>query len=293
MGIDKPPLANHHETGPNPNFQNELEAYVMPRAYQKALRIIEEQSIKPESFSGTYSEQLIQNCAEYVANRESEFDHDPRTDMLGKTLEAMLHDCLNQGIYSKDVRGVKTSAFDDYHAGIDEVIERRDADGSSFVGCALDFTFGYPEKKIAKIHDHIKSGVLQDITFYDSPFGDPPHIHGKLQGIPKVVVGMDPAHLVSLAELWLREDIENPKSVQLFLMLLRQIEHQAEVYEILAKQAQRKEVALRYSQIHAAISKLYKEQKEVRQVTMLDSDVLSDNVNKAIKDKLYDLVKPK
>lgn len=276
-----------------PVFKSEHEAYVMSKAYEKAIGILERESIKPEQFSETYSEALLTKCANYVTNCERKFEERresdiawKRAEIFGKTLEALLHDQINQGIYGDDVRGVSTAPYDDYYAGIDEVLERQDENGSTYIGCALDFTFGHPEKKMEKIVQSIEAGLLHDVIFYESPFGNPPHVHGKLQGMPKIVVGMDAEHLTELSELWIGDEQERIQDSHLLLMILRQIEQQSEVYEIIAKRHHKNEVAARYRQVYNSVLKLYKEIKERKNIVMLDSEALSDKVNVGIKNEL-------
>jgi len=294
------PNTNRENVAHEEVFKSDHEKIVMLQAYEKAQEILEKESIKPEQFEDTYSEKLLTKCATYVANCESLFEQSNesnptwmRAEIFGKTLEGLLHNQINNGVFGEDVRGVSTAKYDDIYAGIDQVIERRNEEGASYVGCALDATFGSPEKKIDDIHNGIKAGVLNDVIFYDSPFGDPPYIHGKLQGIPKMVIGMDSQHLTQLSELWVINDQESLAKNQLFLMLLRQIEQQAEVYEILATRAHKPNIADRYRQVGNSISKLYNEQKIEKGVDMLDSETLQDSVNQAIIKQLHELLNPK
>jgi len=279
-------------------FRDKHEEAVMLEALGKAQKILEAKSLKPEQFTDTYSEKLLTKCADYVANCEARFKEKDesksfamRIEVYGKTLEGLIYDQINNNkVFGDNVRSVITAKYDDYYAGIDSVIEGQNEDGSSYIGCALDATFGSPEKKILGIRDNIKSGVLNDVIFYESPFGDPPQIHGRLQGIPKIVIGMDSKHLTQLAELWIQNDHEGLAKNQLFLMLLRQIEQQAEVYEIVAKRTHKLEIAKRYEQIHTAISKLYKEQKTEQGIIMLESNIINDSVNQAIVQQLHSLL---
>lgn len=277
-------------------FRDPREEAIMVPAYERASTILKEQSLSLDMFADTYSETLLEKCSLYVSDKEAGFERKRESDsnwarieIFGKTLEGILHDQLNQGIYGEDVRGVSTAPYDDYHAGVDEVIERYGPDGSTYIGCALDSTFGNPEQKIMKISENIQKGLLTNINFYESPFGDPPHIHGKLQGIPKVVVGMDATHLMNLAQQWTDGDHEILKNNQIFLNLLRQIEIQSEVFETLAHRSHQDEVADRYSKVHSAVSKLYREQKTERSISMLDSSVTQDLVNQAIIHKMHEL----
>lgn len=292
MNFDRPPFPNSDpKAGKDIFFANEFEAMVIPRAYEKAARIIEEQALKPEMFADTYSEKLLENCANYVSNCESQFDHIPKSDMLGVIIEAMLHDSINKGVFGDDVRGVKTAKFDDYFSGIDEVFERYNDNGTTLFGCAVDFTFGHPEHKITKICDHIKSGILDEITFYESPFGDPPHIHGKIQGIPKFVIGIDMSHLLQMSEKWIREDDDTLKDHQIFLLMLRQIQQQAEVFSAYARKFKQENVAERYEQVGAIFSKLYNELKSKRGIIMLDSSITKDQIHQEVRDKLSEVMK--
>ncbi|MCA9354685.1 MAG: hypothetical protein KC877_04155 [Candidatus Kaiserbacteria bacterium] len=280
-------------------FKDQHEQMIMTPAYEQAIAVLE-QKINIEDFADTYSEELMGKCRDYVDKRESQFAHKratneswARAEVFGKTLEAILHDQINQGIFGEDVRGVSTSTFDDYYAGIDEVIERYGPDGSTYIGCALDFTFGNPNNKIDSVCADIQAGKLRDVTFYESPFGNPPLIHGKLQGIPKVIVGVDAPHLLQLAQQWTEGDSQVLEHNQLFLSILRQIQMQSEVYSIIANRYHQKEVAERYEKVHSAITKLYTELKEQRAVVALDPQITGDGVHRAITERMHQLISAK
>lgn len=300
MNPDKKfPISQREEQAMN-TFKDYREESIMIPAYERAISILETQSLKVEMFADTYNEDLLKKHASYVDNCETLFEQQrqsseawTRAEIFGKTLEGILHHQINEGIYGEDVRGVSTTSYDDYYAGIDEVIERQSTDGSTYIGCAIDFTFGNPKNKVDNILDSIKAGVLNDIIYYESPFGDPPHIHGKLQGIPKVVVGMDASNLVSLAEQWNENDVEGLHNNHLFLSILRQIQMQAEVYQIVAKRLQKTEVATRYEKIYNSITNLYNEQKQSKGITMLDSKVTSDSVNLSLREQMHELLERK
>jgi len=283
---------------PSDILKDGRETQVMLAAYEKATDILEKESLKPEMFADTYNVELMNRHAQYVAEREASFDvsreTDPgwaRAEIFGKTLEAIFHDQINKGVYGDETRGVLTASYDDIHAGIDEVLERHGEDGTTHIGLALDLTFGNPKKKIDSICEDIKNNKLKEVFYYESPFGDPPLVHGKLQGIPKVIIGMDATHLIDLAEQWVAGDEEKIQSNQIFLNLLRQIQIQAEVFQDYAKQLLRPEIAERYQKVHSTISKLYTEQKALRGVNFIDSDVTQDQVNRAIQQQVSEILK--
>jgi len=279
-------------------FKEGKEREIMLPAYEKAMEILGTESLKPEMFADTYNKELLARHASYVEDREKSFalsrqtnEGWARAEIFGKTLEAILHDQINKGVYGEDVRGVSTAPYDDIHAGIDEVLERYGEDGSTYIGCALDLTFGNPQRKIEGICEDIKNNKLKEVFYYESPFGDPPLIHGKLQGIPKVVIGIDASHLVELSRQWISGDQEKIQNNQLFLNFLRQIQVQAEVYQDLAKKFHQPEIAGRYQKVHSAITKLYREQKSVRRVDWIEPDITNDLVNQSIHQQVSQLLK--
>jgi len=274
-------------------FKSALEKEVMVPAYKRALKILERESLSPEMFSDTYNQDMLNRHAAYVEDRKQIFADQratneswARAELFGKTLEGILHHQINEGVYGEDVRGVSTTPYDDYHAGIDEVIERYGEDGSTYIGCAIDMTFGNPSKKIQRINDDIVQGRMHDVIYYESPFGTPPHIHGKLQGIPKVVVGMDVSNLIKLSSEWNNMDQEALNKNHLFLNILRQMQMQSEVYSDVAKKSGQEEVQERYNKVHSAVSRLYQEQREAKDIDFLDTSVTEDLVNKAIRTEL-------
>lgn len=292
------PSKTRYENPTDGIFRNEYEKEMMLRAYERAQRLLEKESIKPEEFEEMYDKELLAKCKNYVAscenafekNRESEGLDWMRAEIFGKTLEGILHHQINEGIFGENIKGVSTTKYDDYYAGIDEVIEGRNLEGFSYIGCSLDLTFGHPEKKISSIIDNIKAGVLNEVLFYKSPFGDPSHLQGKLRGVPKVVIGMDAEHVTKLSEQWTNNDKEQLTQNQIFLVLLQQIQKQAEVYTHIAKRMHKTEIADRYEQLYNFIKKLYEEQKKSKQIDMLDTNIKNDSVNQAINSELEKLL---
>lgn len=270
-------------------FNSEREREIMTTAYQESIRLREQDMMDPDNFSDTYAPDLLNRCADYVERREAEFEaqsiEDPnliRAEVFGKTLEGILHDVIQQGAYGETVRSVATAKYDDYHGGIDEILERRTEDGTAQIGCALDFTFGKTDKKISEIVNDIENGKQREVVFYESPFGDPPEIHGRLRGIPRIVVGLDAEHIVDIAEQWLASP-EAAKDNQLFLLVLRQIMMQADVFSEVARKKQQTEIKSKYDQVRNSISKLYTELRIEREIDFLDEEVASDLVFKSIK----------
>lgn len=278
-------------------FKDPIEKEVMTKAYEKATVLLENESLKPENFAAIYKTELLEKHQHYVEACERRFAENranseswARAEIFGKTLEAILHDQINKGVYGEDIRGVSTAAYDDYYAGIDEVIERQSEDGTTHIGFAVDFTFGKPDKKIAKICEEIKAGFLNDIQYYKSPFGNQPQFHEPLKDVPKVVIGMDANHLVQMSNQWVNNEDEALNKNELFLMILRQIQIQSEVYKTIAHKQQKSQVETSYQKVHSVISKLYAEQKEARGVTMLNDDVSRDSVHQAINEAMRKLV---
>lgn len=277
-------------------FKDDHERAIMTNAYQEAIRIRNQDLMNPDNFTDTYDPDLLKRCADYVERRESEIAQQGmedsnliRAEVFGKTLEGILHDVIQQGAFGESVRSVATSKYDDFHAGIDEILERRTEDGTTQIGCALDFTFGKPDKKIGEIIADIENGKQREVLFYESPFGNPPEIHGRLQGIPRMIVGLDANHIVQISEQW-QNDLENAKSSQLFLLILRQITLQADVFSEIARSNNQPEIRAKYEQVRDSISKLYTELRLERQINFLDDSVTNDLVFKGIKQNLDELM---
>lgn len=278
---------------------NEIEKEIMLPAYVKAMDILDNESIKPEKFTDTYKEETMAEHRKYVENCKKLFERNRmeelpqdwiRAEVFGKTLEGLIHDQINKGVFGENVRGVSTTDYDDIYAGIDEVLERQGEDGTSYLGFALDFTFGNPTKKIKGIVDNINSGRLNDVYYYESPFGETPSFHGKLQGVPKVIVGMDNENLLKLTEQWIKNDQEAITQNHIFLGILKQIKEQAEVFGIYAKRTNKTEIATRYATIEKAMSIIFNERRETLNISMLDSNVTSDKVTKSIRNEISKLL---
>lgn len=284
-------------TDPRLLFKDYQELKIMVRAYEKALTILQQQSVDMNDFTDLYTEEQLQKYQHYVDEKEREFAEKrkknpgwARSEVFGKTLEGLLHDQMSK-VFGEGIQGTSTTAYDDYHAGVDEVIElsgEKEGDHSTF---GIDFTYGDPREKIELICKNIKRGKLTDVLFYESPEGSDSVVRGKLQNLPKVAIGMDGHHVMKLAQQWNEGDEKLLEYNQLFLLIVRQIQIQAEVYEFYATQQQQVKIADQYKKLHEDITHLYNSLKREHNVGFLDKRVLNDGIHKTITQQMEKITK--
>lgn len=166
-----------------------------------------------QKFSDLYGESVIEEDAKKVADLEKTFEkedtpEDKEAKKLADSFEilisqlAELENWLGEDMFLKE-----TSKFDDLFNGVDMVAELVKEGRFSHLGLAIDVTFSSNPvtigKKIKRITEEIKRGVLAKVKYFDSEEAD---IRGELRNIPRVIIGTDRETLNELADLWLRRN---------------------------------------------------------------------------------------
>ncbi len=237
-------------------------------AHAKATALFEREVIDEKSFllnedtgKGVYSQEMIdKNLAEvkrlddiFTAEKNNihpnqEGSNNNEVKEYGDILEAIILNQVESWFSSGDgkpsPKGIKTAKFDDYKNGVDLLVEIEG--GEKPLALAVDVTFGFKglEKKINRILSDIESGDLGSVRYYKSTDG---RFEGKINKIPKVVIGLEMDTVQALAKLWIEggESIEIKKHFTQTL-ILSEIVLQLRAFREYALDHDKKDLALIY-----------------------------------------------
>jgi hypothetical protein len=169
--------------------------------YEKIHHQMQKVAIDPRQFIDPYDAEMVHSdiakarsfvestSRENAATRFSEQLSLDEVRKLAEIAEYQVFMGINREGWLPYCSGIKTSEYDDVINGIDMVLEYSNQNALAHLGLGIDVTFSQNLKsKFAKIKHSIDTDTLSSIKYFDSPRSG---IHGRLSGIPKVVVGLD------------------------------------------------------------------------------------------------------
>lgn len=226
------------------DITNERENFVIDNAYKRAESIIEKSAIDPQKFISDYPAKDLSKDMEYVRRIQEDIKSKPidTNKKCATVLEAIVLDEIsNGGWFGQSAKAKKTSLYDDYHNGIDMILTFKEDALSSHIGLAIDATFGNSaiiSEKINRVVEGIQRGKLAEIKYFETE-----NYRGILKNIPRIIVGVDRKHVVSLAGMWVdpteREKLSAHPTQR---VLLREGIRQLEYFAIVAKKAGKNEL---------------------------------------------------
>ncbi len=208
-------------------------------AYEKALRVLSEDSIDMERFRDIddprYGRQVVDRDIAEVARLEKIFEHEATPESrelkrIATIFEAIIHEHVELSDWlGPEAYTLKASKYDDIKNGIDSIVEFPMAQKeTSHLALAIDVTFNpQVEKKLRRIKDEIKSGKLAEIKYFDH---DDPDKY-KIDDVPRVVVGADRKAVGELIEVWLSGDNKKLAVHPIQHLILEEIRMELEAFE--------------------------------------------------------------
>lgn len=178
---------------------------------------------------------------------------------LGKILEAIINEQVELGDWlGEGVLTIKTSKFDDYTRGVDEVAEFLDeGEEVSHLALAIDATIGGDSvTKLRRIKDEIDGGKLGEIKYFHS---ERTGFKGRLPGVPRAVVTVDGGTIATLADLWMKEDQKALNHHPVQFQILQEIILQAETFRAYAERKGNTEAARSYGDLAGRMRGVYEE----------------------------------
>lgn len=211
------------------------------------------EAIQEKSFADLYGSEQVEADLRRVAELERRFDDDladhPEQREIthwGKLFEAFLHSQINQpSFFGEQVVGIKTSRYDDYVHGVDEVAIYPRPEGTVHMGLAIDFTFGSPDKKFERVMNHVREGKLARVKYFQAEIPGF-HFRGELK-TPKVIVAISRRGVQNEIVDWVSKPNPYEPRPGLGMLMLRQIADQSDVFARIASET----VAHHYRAVNA------------------------------------------
>ena len=197
------------------NFDRITENALVEAASRRAEKEMAETQVDLNDFRGIvgYSDKEIEKDIKETERLDRIFDSKDRESPehqearnLGKVLEAIINEQVELGNWlGEGVITIKTSKFDDYTRGVDEVAEFLDeGEEVSHLALAIDATIGGDSvAKLRRIKEEIDGGKMGEIKYFHS---ERTGFRGNLMGVPRAVVTVDGGTIGELADLWMKGD---------------------------------------------------------------------------------------
>ena len=214
-------------------------------AYPRAHEFLTTHSIDPRNFIPPYDEIMVERDVEHAKKKAAEFTalaNTPEKKFLNKSatvLEAVSLDGVRSGWFVNAkkpdiaVWASHTAPHDDIVNGIDIITEFTTPGASDYTGLAIDVTYGNANIVKEKIQDEEKKilkGELSELKYFETE-----NYHGRLRNVPRVIIGIDLGHVVTLAEKW----ITSPETIgedPMQIIVLREIAKQCEHFASIARE---------------------------------------------------------
>ncbi len=260
-----------------------FESPVIQTAYPRALKLLTEKALDPNSFRGFYTNESIDADIAYTSLRESQF----KSDEMEKTalvLEGIFYEHLKGSDWlGKGVETTKTSRFDDIKHGVDLIAEFSIEGFTKHLALGIDVTFNSMSlgKKFAKIKEEIDKDTLTLVKYFDS------HSHrGELKNTPRTIIGVEKNTVTELAALWVRN--QNTELANHFVqdIVAREILEQLQVFLMYAKSIGAENAERSYTQAMTMLTTVLKKKAPIKRQPIDMKRIDGDRVYLAIQSQL-------
>lgn len=223
--------------GDNPAFPESIASQEKQQKEQrlslglsKADQVMEEKKLELESFADSVSTQKLQRDRAYVDRLHAVFTSKElkKEAKYGKVLEALILDLGELASWLGENTDIaRTTEYDDWRNKVDVLLRfKRVEGGEDFLGMAVDATVSYLLRdKFDRIVQEIESGHMGEVHYVKKDWKK-----GRLDNLPRVVVGVDPERVDELMQLWLQDDYEALAASPVKKLLLTQIASQLQLY---------------------------------------------------------------
>src|SRR3989344_7375739 len=191
-------------------------------AYQKLVPRYKESAIDIESFTDLYEPETIEKDKQAVKElkqkfKESDKTNPERTDSRkrGELLEAILAKQIElEDWLGSEAQTITPSRYDDIFNHVDLMVEFANEGFVKYLALSIDVTTSRQEiaQKIDGIRKDIQKNHLTPMKYFSSKETG---LRGKLDNIPRVVVGADVNTIRELAGLWLNLEKTKAKKLKL------------------------------------------------------------------------------
>lgn len=207
-----------------------LEDIIISRAFKKAEKHLERNRIDTKNFKSSYSDEEITGDEELVRRLAKKFHASWNIESrLGVVFEAILSEHIELSDWlGQDTITKKTSLFDDFVNGVDEIIEYPQDLQTDHLPLAIDITYGGEQvlkEKLLKIQKDIQDGKFSEIKYFEDYNGN--HANEPVK-MPKALLAIDREMVIELALMWVEGNkkrlAEHPVQIQILDELLIQLE---------------------------------------------------------------------
>jgi hypothetical protein len=242
------------------NPQQKVEQVNLPKALEKAEKVVSQYQIDPNSFGDLYDKEQIRKDNELVEEKKKKWTnqsfeiHDDINKKLATIFEAII---FSEGESSEwlgsNVVLIKTSDYDDFVNGVDAVAEYDNEEGVSRVAMAIDVTFNHDvQKKISKIKSNIEEGNLTKVKYFESELED---IRGEIKNIPHIILGADVDTVRELTNEWAEDNVDVLGKHGVQFQFLDEAILQCKYFAQYARAKGQERIALKYDSLLATLEK--------------------------------------
>ncbi|MDB4940067.1 MAG: hypothetical protein JWO40_492 [Candidatus Doudnabacteria bacterium] len=225
----------------------------LEEAYQRSQKVLNKSRIDVEAhkdeFAQVYSVTEIERDLREVEMLKSKFGSEVGDERkLGSVFEAILHEQieLNEWL-GAGATTVKTSDYDDYVGGMDDIVEFERDEASLYMGLAIDATTSSDTaKKLQRIKKEIEQGVLPGIKYYRSSRTKEAR---ELPNVPVLIIEARPETVMQLAELWVGRKNATLGRHRIRVQIIKEMLMQANYFKKFAIQCNKSGVARVYDSL--------------------------------------------
>lgn len=269
----------------NPGFTPEaLEDQVVLEAFKEAKEKSDKERIDPDDFKDLYPEDSVEEdvkLAAELARKFEQYEENPEAKKMALILEEIfseqieLNEWLGEGVTTR-----KSSLYDDYVNGVDEIVEIEEENSVNHLAVAVDVTFGTNlNKKFDRIKKELESGELATVKYFENSEGT---FKGRLSKVPRVVIGTSKDNVIKLAKLWVERNNKELSMHPIQFEILDEIAMQLEAYRDYAQKLGKEDIVKILERQIAITQRIKLSKKEVKKTADL-SYKTDDTVFEAIK----------
>ena len=179
------------------------------QAFQKAQQVLRENALTPEQFVGFYEPESLARDAIEVEKMKRKFaagDLEKPESAIAREkatiLQAMIHEYGARWLGDERIIFSRTTEFDDFDRGIDEIVSFPRDPGHTHVGLSVDVTFAKDlETKVKKILLSIREDNLSTAKYFAAP-----GFRGELT-VPKIIIGANGGLVDQMQRLWMKPHV--------------------------------------------------------------------------------------
>lgn len=264
--------------------RNPGEHPVIVEMHKPALKVLHEDQIKSDRFSGHFGKEAIEKDKKTIIFLKSKFEPDP-TKKVADILEAIIYQQANlSGWLGPNVETIKTSEYDDIVNKVDLIAEFNSEYSPSHLAFGVDVTFGSKTlwDKVNKIKEELEADKLAEIKYFESH-----GFIGSLKQVPRVIVGVEKDTVIELAGLWMRKSGEKIGAHHARDILGTQIIEQLRVYKNYAERHNKPNALRSYNQALGILKPLQEQLKKLDRAgrELISKDRVYQSINEELKFK--------